>query len=743
MADVFISYRALRGPAISHFAEVIQNYGYSVWWDYGLLSGEEFEPVIEGELRAANAVIVVWCSYSVESKWVKKEAKLAKTRNTLMHVLIEDVELPWAFTDDHRWNLSDWNGDPRSADLDRLFDELEKRVKKEVNVNRKALAKQSQLWHNHRGTRLADMPLDEKKAARYEERRLQQEAKNSNPLPASDEMAMDGGVAKTQHSVVEQNSPDAAAELERLQAAKVEAEQLRRQVAAAEQQAAAERRKAEAAEAARQALEAKLLADKQEAEHQERLAAKRLSEEKAKADQKAAELAASFKPQGTPGTNTRHWKPFVLPGLLLAAFLAYAGYQVLVEQEQKAQQAEDTAKAEQARLAQKAATPALWQLTINATPSTATIRLPNITDPYKAGMALAAGDYQIEVSAAGYRSATRTVQLKGANQTIEVVLEKEPPPAPVATAPPTLTPGTVYRTCRDCPEMVVVPAGRFLMGSPESETGRQNDEGPQHDVVLAKPFAVGKYEITRGQFRAFVDVTHYETEAEKDAANGCWLWAKRADGKTNWGWTANKNWRNADFYGLEQANDKHPVLCVSWNDAQAYVAWLNNQPKEENANTGTYRLPSETEWEYMARGSSSATNTVYSFGNASTALCQHGNVADQTKRPDGGVWREGRAECADGYAYTAPVGSFSKNGFGLYDVHGNVWEWVQDCHHDSYKKGEAPTDSHAWQESNCEKRVFRGGSWLGTPDHLRSAFRSRNAPGFRNCYIGFRLAQNL
>ena len=130
-----------------------------------------------------------------------------------------------------------------------------------------------------------------------------------------------------------------------------------------------------------------------------------------------------------------------------------------------------------------------------------------------------------------------------------------------------------FRSCENCPEMVVVPSGTFLMGSPSSEKGRSEKEGPQHQVHLDKAFAIGKHEITKGQFRAFVEATSYRTEAERDD-KGCFTLAAREKGN-NWGWTANQNWRNAELYGVKQDSDDHPVLCVSYQDTQAYIKWLN------------------------------------------------------------------------------------------------------------------------------------------------------------------------
>ncbi len=295
-----------------------------------------------------------------------------------------------------------------------------------------------------------------------------------------------------------------------------------------------------------------------------------------------------------------------------------------------------------------------------------------------------------------------------------------------------------YRTCDNCPEMVVVPAGSFLMGSPASEEGRSESEGPQHQVHL-RPFAMGKYEVTRGQFGSFVAETGYRTQAEQDPDTGCTTLAVREGGVSSWGGTANQNWRNAELYGLEQGSDAHPVMCVSWQDVQSYIKWLNDT--RLSAGEPPFRLPTEAEWEYAARAGS---NTTYSFGGDVDSLCQYGNGGDLTPLPNGLTWSE-KIDCEDGYVYTAPVGSFQANDFGLYDMHGNVREWTQDCAHENYEG--APVNGEAWEETNdgvCTRRVARGGCWWYHRQDIRIAFRFLFMDVFlpRNT-LGFRLAQDL
>ncbi len=271
--------------------------------------------------------------------------------------------------------------------------------------------------------------------------------------------------------------------------------------------------------------------------------------------------------------------------------------------------------------------------------------------------------------------------------------------------------GETFRECDVCPEMVVVPAGSFMMGSPSSEEGRDDDEGPVHPVTIAEPFAVGVYEVTRGEFARFVSATGHDT------GSSCWTW-ESGEGKLRSG----RNWRSPGF----SQTDRDPVVCVSWDDARAYVAWLSEKTGEE------YRLLSESEWEYAARA---GTTTRYSWGESASGQCRYANGADGSTGFDWAV------ECDDGYARTSPVGSFAANGWGLHDVHGNVWEWVEDCWNGSYAG--APSDGRAWGSGECGRRVLRGGSWLSDPRDLRSAFRSWYDSGDRfDCY-GFRVARTL
>ena len=271
--------------------------------------------------------------------------------------------------------------------------------------------------------------------------------------------------------------------------------------------------------------------------------------------------------------------------------------------------------------------------------------------------------------------------------------------------------GHQFRDCEGCPEMVVVPEGSFRMGSPESEEGRWDDEGPVHRVAIGYRLAVGVHEVTRGEFARFVEATG------RSMGNVCWAWEG-----DEWKERSGRHWRNPGF----GQTDGHPVVCVSWDDAKAYVRWLSGETGE------AYRLLSESEWEYVARA---GTGTARYWGESERGQCRYANGADAST--DFG-WRTG---CNDGHARTSPVGSYEANGYGLHDVLGNVWEWVEDCWNDSYRG--APEDGSAWVSGDCERRVLRGGSWINRPENLRSAERGRNTSGYRSNNFGFRVARTL
>ena len=256
----------------------------------------------------------------------------------------------------------------------------------------------------------------------------------------------------------------------------------------------------------------------------------------------------------------------------------------------------------------------------------------------------------------------------------------------------------------------------------------QGDERPVHDVTV-RAFALGRHEVTIGEFRRFVAATGYLTDAERSVGHeGCY--GRQAPNGSPWdtgrGWIRGFTWQAPGY----SVTDRHPVACVSWNDAQEYLRWLSRSTGRR------YRLPSEAEWEYAARAGS---QHIYPWGDEPDAGCTHANGRDLTPWPDGGVW-DTRMNCNDGHFWPAPVGSFAANRFGLHEMIGNISEWTEDCRHDDYIG--APTDGSAWREGgDCSQRVVRGGTFVYGPPGLRSANRTWNEPTYRVWYQGFRVVE--
>ena len=260
-----------------------------------------------------------------------------------------------------------------------------------------------------------------------------------------------------------------------------------------------------------------------------------------------------------------------------------------------------------------------------------------------------------------------------------------------------LTAGLRFKECPACPTMVVVPAGSFTMGDVSGVSFA--NERPAHGVHIEYIFAVGIHEVSWAEYGECLVAGYCKVQG-----------IEKAGGGEGWGLST------------------RPVINVSWDDAQDYVTWLSAKTGE------TYRLLTEAEWEYVA---STSTRSLFHFGNETAKLCKYANGADQSTDYK---WRN--KECSDGYGKeTAPVGSFAPNDFGLYDVHGNVWEWVQDCYNETYDG--APQDGRAWMTGNCDRRVIRGGAWMMEPLLLRSAARANSKTTFRNPMIGFRVARDF
>lgn len=294
--------------------------------------------------------------------------------------------------------------------------------------------------------------------------------------------------------------------------------------------------------------------------------------------------------------------------------------------------------------------------------------------------------------------------------------------------------GNVFKDCPDCPEMVVIPKGTFTMGSPENEEGHTVVEGPQKSVHVAQ-FAAGKFDVTRGQWEAFVKATH------RPIVKGCAFSGFTDTARKDWDANPDASWRHLGF----PQDNTHPAVCITWNDAQDYVRWLSQK-------TGyTYRLLTEAEWEYAARG---GTTTAFPWGAvASHDFANYGADSGWT----------GMAVGRDRWIGTSPVGSFPPNSFGLYDMQGNVLQYVEDCF--SASLADVPADGAAYKaevvvnmtgrysfmngKKSCDSRMVRGGDWGDPPRMIRSGFRNW-APGrgftldnYRSGGVGFRVARTL
>ncbi|HET6432423.1 SUMF1/EgtB/PvdO family nonheme iron enzyme [Dyella sp.] len=275
------------------------------------------------------------------------------------------------------------------------------------------------------------------------------------------------------------------------------------------------------------------------------------------------------------------------------------------------------------------------------------------------------------------------------------------------------------------PAMVVIPTGSFSMGAADNEPDRADTESPQHPVTLSRGIALGRTEITVGQFREFVRSSGYRPQSL--ALGGSSIYDERSgvlreDPRASW----------EDDYAGHSAADALPVVNVSWNDARAYVEWLAKRTGK------AYRLPSEAEFEYALRA---GTRTRYWWGDGSPEQRVENLTGGLDRSRNGRRWSNAFRTYRDGYWGPAPVMSFKPNPFGLYDINGNVSEWVADCWHDSYLR--APRDGSAWINPGCSAHVVRGGSWGSAPDQDRSAYRQGVEGQVRSARVGFRVAREL
>jgi len=286
------------------------------------------------------------------------------------------------------------------------------------------------------------------------------------------------------------------------------------------------------------------------------------------------------------------------------------------------------------------------------------------------------------------------LQRLGALMLLALLGSAIPSLAQAYTAP---LPGKVFKDCRNCPEMVVLPAGTFTMGTPEGEVGREPDEGPMHEVTFEKPFAMSRYQITAGEWAQYMKET------------GVTL----PDGDTRPG-RACTNGKPSYPQGPRQ-----PAVCMNFAEVTAYVAWLSRKTGQH------YHIVSEAQREYAARAGSTGPFPFPFDPGTEYSIATHANTYGPT----------------DGYSHSSPVGSYPANAFGMYDMHGNVYEWIADCYHPDYVG--APTDGSAWTEPDCDTLRIRGNDWGEAPVFSRSGNRNDIDPQTRGDWIGFRVVRTL
>jgi formylglycine-generating enzyme required for sulfatase activity len=299
-----------------------------------------------------------------------------------------------------------------------------------------------------------------------------------------------------------------------------------------------------------------------------------------------------------------------------------------------------------------------------------------------------------------------------------IIVHHAPVHSPVSENVPAVSampakPGTVIRDCPTCPALTVVPKGRFKQGSDRAGGISASFEKPPHWVLIGRPFAISTNAVTVDEFRAFVAATGRDMR-------GCDTYDDK------WRYRPEASWESPGFV----QTGSHPVTCVSWDDAKAYAGWLSTTTGHQ------YRLPSAADWEYAARAGGEA---VQPWSPDGSGACANANVADQRAARRYPGWTV--FACDDGYVYTAPVGSFKANSFGLNDMLGNVFQWTDDCWHADYTG--LPTDGSARTYGDCSERELRGGSWFTAPDFVRASYRNHFRANYRASSVGIRLVRDI
>lgn len=629
MPDIFISYNRDDREKARLIANALEAEGFSVWWDAALRAGETYDEVTERNLRTAGAVVVLWSKRSASSKWVRAEATVGERSSILVPALIEDCERPIRFELVQTADLRHWEGDRADPHWRGFMQDVEEAISQRAS---KAQA-------------------------------------DNSPSSASDDASIEtafwnsikDGRERSEFEAYLKRYPNGHfVDLARHRLAALG----RPASAAARSPQSTPRPKASAAKPA------PAPAPKKENSGSILMIA---GFGVALALVVVVAFILTQKDQGGGGAPAPAKAQAATAGVTTAPAegIAQATEQETPAGEQTKLAAVEGAGSESAAR-NGAGEAAEADMTASATDAM------NTSAPDGAAMKEAGegGDASVSSETASGDSET------GADEIAATALEEQKPAAAAgpgdssgiaAASAPDKTkqsaPGGAFRDCPNCPLMMPIPGGDFMMGSPGDEPGRYAYEGPQHEVTI-KPFAIGVYEVTSAEWKACVD-------------DGACPRARTDD------------------------TGKLPVLGVLWKDCEAYVAWLTKKTGRK------YRLPSEAEWEYAARGGST---TAYWWGDK----------FDRSKVPS---------------KAPKPVGTFAANGFGLYDVLGNAREWVADCYVNNYRS--APTDGSAVRSGDCSKRVIRGGSWVNAPVDIRIANRSRIDAGTGASYMGVRVAAEI
>ena len=707
MAEVFISYSQKDRARIAPIAAALEELGIDAWYDREISAGQSFGAVIRGQLKEAQAVLVCWSPDAIASDWVDAEADHARESGAYLPVFIAPCALMPPFNRIHTDDLSKWTGGRGDSEWLKLVDSLARMIGREaVSAGARALAAGDEASKYAFARRYPDEKLAKTFWASAEARLRGEFSSRLTEARAAAKARLEGERAVLEARL---NAATPAFEAwladERVGAAKGEKPDPLKLVGPE-------------TDGGEQALHERIDA-LSGALAQANARARDIEKAKAEAAAEAARLAVELKAAQAStspparGGGRLTWALSALVGVLALALVGVvvrdanaptpAPNSMVVDKLQadldSAKRGSADAEAGAAKLQGELDT--AKRAAADATANAAKLHIDLTASQAQAASAAAdAQRAQASATDKARQLADATAALAAAKDQIaklqaSLAARQAQTLAPLASRTPValsaaeervLKPKDVVRECVDCPAMVVLPAGTFTMGSPDSEAGRFSDEGPQHDVRIAAPFAVGKFDVTKDEFAAFVKDTGYNSMGS--------------------------GWQNPGF--TQTGSD--PVVKVSWGDANAYAKWLSTKT------SATYRLLSESEWEYAARA---GTTTAYFWGDAVGKNNANCNGC-------GSPWDNKQ---------TSPVGSFAPNAFGLYDMHGDVWQWVQDCYRDSYNG--APNDGSPIDSGECGRRVFRGGSWYSLPRGLRATDRDGFSPSNRYIGLGFRVARTL